>query len=495
MFIYILRIVIQFVGRSFFIYFLGAKYLGLNGLFTNILSFLSLAELGIGSSIIYSLYKPLAQKDESKVKALMNLYKKTYEFIGIFIGIVGVLIIPLLPLFIKNSTDIPHMYRYYVLFLLNSVLSYFFTYKRSLAIADQKNYLVAINDFAFLFFMNIVQVIALYFYSNFTLFLIVQILFTLFSNINISRTVDKRYSYLKEKDVVSLDKQTKDEVKKNVIGNMSSKIGGVIVMGTDNILISTFVNLTAVGIYSNYSLIVTSVQNLCKQITNSITASVGNFAVSNKKKDSFELFKKHFFINHSLIFFSSILLLTLMNPFISLWVGAKYMLPMSTTILIVLNYSVQVYRNTSFVFIESFGLYWSQRKKPIIEAGVNLLLSLLLLIVFDMGINGILIGTIGSSLGFVIWYEAFIIYKTVFEKRFIHFFLTFWRSFIELIISAIVVFLLNEYLANGGSTFLQFITKTLITIVTTSILYLLLYFRREEFTFIKKILFRYILKK
>ncbi|HCR2429300.1 TPA: transporter, partial [Enterococcus faecium] len=296
-------------------------------------------------------------------------------------------------------------------------------------------------------------------------------------------------------DVVSLDKQTKDEVKKNVIGNMSSKIGGVIVMGTDNILISTFVNLTAVGIYSNYSLIVTSVQNLCKQITNSITASVGNFAVSNKKKDSFELFKKHFFINHSLIFFSSILLLTLMNPFISLWVGAKYMLPMSTTILIVLNYSVQVYRNTSFVFIESFGLYWSQRKKPIIEAGVNLLLSLLLLIVFDMGINGVLIGTIGSSLGFVIWYEAFIIYKTVFEKRFIHFFLTFWRSFIELIISAIVVFLLNEYLANGGSTFLQFITKTLITIVTTSILYLLLYFRREEFTFIKKILFRYILKK
>ncbi|EMF0473623.1 transporter, partial [Enterococcus faecium] len=234
MFIYILRIVIQFVGRSFFIYFLGAKYLGLNGLFTNILSFLSLAELGIGSSIIYSLYKPLAQKDESKVKALMNLYKKTYEFIGIFIGIVGVLIIPLLPLFIKNSTDIPHMYRYYVLFLLNSVLSYFFTYKRSLAIADQKNYLVAINDFAFLFFMNIVQVIALYFYSNFTLFLIVQILFTLFSNINISRTVDKRYSYLKEKDVISLDKQTKDEVKKNVIGNMSSKIGGVIVMGTDN---------------------------------------------------------------------------------------------------------------------------------------------------------------------------------------------------------------------------------------------------------------------
>ncbi|BDP49458.1 sugar translocase [Enterococcus faecium] len=497
MFIYILRIVIQFVGRSFFIYFLGAKYLGLNGLFTNILSFLSLAELGIGSSIIYSLYKPLAQKDESKVKALMNLYKKTYEFIGIFIGIVGVLIIPLLPLFIKNSTDIPHMYRYYVLFLLNSVLSYFFTYKRSLAIADQKNYLVAINDFAFLFFMNIVQVIALYFRHRIRIGFLVQILFTLFSNINISRTVDKRYSYLKEKDVVSLDKQTKDEVKKNVKGilPLHSKIGGVIVMGTDNILISTFVNLTAVGIYSNYSLIVTSVQNLCKQITNSITASVGNFAVSNKKKDSFELFKKHFFINHSLIFFSSILLLTLMNPFISLWVGAKYMLPMSTTILIVLNYSVQVYRNTSFVFIESFGLYWSQRKKPIIEAGVNLLLSLLLLIVFDMGINGVLIGTIGSSLGFVIWYEAFIIYKTVFEKRFIHFFLTFWRSFIELIISAIVVFLLNEYLANGGSTFLQFITKTLITIVTELIAKIILAIFSNKFYLEKRRNFRYILKK
>ncbi|AKX86564.1 polysaccharide biosynthesis protein, putative [Enterococcus durans IPLA 655] len=492
MIIYILRLVIQFAGRSFFIYFLGAKYLGLNGLFTNILSFLSLAELGIGTSIIYSLYRPLAIKDQDRILALMKLYKKTYEFIGIFIGIIGVLIIPILPLFIKNSADIPYMYQYYILFLLNSVLSYFFTYKRSLAIADQKNYLVAINDFIFLFFMNVIQIISLYLYSSFTIFLVLQIIFTLLSNINISRIVDKQYPYLKNKNVSKLEDETKEEIKKNVIGNMSSKIGGVVVMGTDNILISAFVSLTAVGVYSNYSLIIVSVQNLCKQVTNSITASIGNFAVSRQKKDSYDLFKKHFFVNQTLIFFSSIFLLVLINPFISWWVGGKFVLPLSTTILIVLNYSVQVYRNTSFVFIESFGLYWLQRKKPIIEASVNLILSLILLMVFHMGIDGVLIGTLCSSLGFVIWYESFLIYKSVFQKKYMDFIFLFLRSFLELVTSATVIFLVNFYFINEGNIFGQFVAKFLVTFFLTSIIYLLLYFRRDEFKFIKNILFKFI---
>lgn len=323
MFIYILRLLIQFVARSFFIHYLGAEYLGLNGLFSNILSFLSLAELGIGTSIVFSLYKPLAENDEKHIVSLMRLYKKAYELIGIAIGIIGLIIIPLLPFIIKDSNNIEmtNVYLYYILFLTNSVVSYFFTYKRSLIIADQKNYLVALNDFVFLFVLNVIQIICLYLFKNFTIFLVTQIIFTLIGNISISIITDRKYPFLKKVSPDKIEPELKQEIKKNVIGNMSSKLGGVIVMGTDNILISGFVGLTAVGIYSNYSLIIVSIQNLCKQITNSITASLGNFAVSGDSKRANQLYDNHLFVNHTLIYFFSTIMFNVINPFVSLWLG------------------------------------------------------------------------------------------------------------------------------------------------------------------------------
>ncbi|EOH87787.1 lipopolysaccharide biosynthesis protein [Enterococcus pallens] len=484
MLVYIFRLIIQFVSRSFFIHFLGAKYLGLNGLFTNILSFLSLAELGIGTSIIYSLYKPLSQSDQPKISALMNLYKKAYERIGLFVGLLGLILIPFLHFLINDNIEISKVYTYYILFLLNSSISYFFTYKRSLIIADQKNYINSINDLFFLLVMNVLQVVSLYFYSSFTLFLIIQIFATFISNLSISRIVDKRYPYLKNTQTSKLDSETREEIKKNIIGNVSSKIGGVIVMGTDNILISSFVSLTAVGIYSNYSLITVSIQNLCKQVTNSVTASIGNFATSANKDKAYGLFKKHFFINHSLVYFTTIVLVSTINPFIDLWVGSDYILSGFTTSLICLNYSIQVYRNTGFVFIESFGLYWFQRKKPILEAGLNLFISLLLLIVFDLGINGVLIGTIVSSLGFVIWYEAYVIYKHVFEKNFLDFVVLFLRYFFELIFSVIITVTVGRGIAQNFSGLIGLFFNGTIGFTISLLIYFILYRNREEFRFI-----------
>ena len=193
-----------------------------------------------------------------------------------------------------------------------------------------------------------------------------------------------------------LDKETITEIRKNVIGNVSSKIGGVIVMG-------------------RITLISSCVQNLCKQVTNSITASIGNYAATNERSKGYELFKKHFFVNHTLIFFSTVILFNVLNDFIVWWLGDTFVLTEMATILVIVNYAIQVYRNTGFVFIESYGLYWYQRKKAIIEAFINLAVSLLLLIVFRLGITGVLLGTIISSFGFVIWYEAYIIYKHAFN--------------------------------------------------------------------------------
>lgn len=273
--IFILTIGIQFISRTIFIRFLGIEYLGLNGLFTNILSMLSLAELGVGTSIIFSLYKPLQQEDTATIKALMHLYKKIYNIIGIAIGIIGCLLIPFLPVIVGKDVGIPNIQLLYLLFLANSVFSYFFTYNRSLLNADQLGYLNVINTFAYLVVATVIQVFVLYTTGNYALYLLIQIICTVISNIDISLRVKKRYKHVFQyQEIKKLDRETIKILKQNTIGNLSNKIGSVVVLSTDNILISIFVNLAAVGRYSNYVLIVNSIKGIFNQFTNSITAAL-----------------------------------------------------------------------------------------------------------------------------------------------------------------------------------------------------------------------------
>lgn len=479
--IYVLRLVIQFVARSFFIRYLGEVYLGLNGLFTNILSLLSVAELGIGTSIIFALYKPLAVQDHEQVKSLMRLYKRAYEAIGLAIAAVGLAIMPFLKLIVNKDQHFENLYLIFLLFLANSVVSYFFTYKRSLITADQKAYIVSLNDFLFLVVTNVFQIVFLILTSNFIVYLIIQIISTIASNITISIIADRRYPYIKEKDVQKLDAGSVKEIKRNVIGNVSSKIGGQIVMGTDNILISAFVNLSAVGLYSNYTLIVNAIQNVCTQITNSITASIGNYAAERDAQSSYVLFKRHFFINHTLVFFTTTMLLTMINPFITWWVGGKYNLTFLTVVLIVANYAIQVYRNTGFAFIESFGLFWYQRTKAFIEAAINLSVSLILLGWFKLGINGVLLGTIVSSFGFVIWYEAYVVFKHAFHRNLAEFAKMLLTNMIQLAVATTIVYSVTNYALSltNLTGIVGLALRAVIALLVTVVLYAVLYWRND----------------
>ena len=175
-----LRLIMQFAIRTVFIHFLGKEFLGLNGLFTNILSLLSMAELGIGSSIVYSMYKPLAVGDQPKIRALMQLYKKAYKYIGFLVGIIGLGLIPFLKYMISSDIEMSTIYIIYILFLANSVVSYFFTYKRSMLIADQRTYVTTINDFIFLIVTTVVQILFLFLYPNYVLYLTIQNLIYLY---------------------------------------------------------------------------------------------------------------------------------------------------------------------------------------------------------------------------------------------------------------------------------------------------------------------------
>ncbi|HFX3738638.1 TPA: lipopolysaccharide biosynthesis protein [Enterococcus faecium] len=491
--IYIFNILIKFISRSVFIYFLGAEYLGLNGLFTNILSMLSLAELGIGTSIVYSLFSPIAKGDESKINSLMHLYKKIYTFIGLAIGVLGIMLVPLLPYMIGDARYIKNIYVIYFLFLLNSVSSYFFTYNRSLLIADQKSYIPVLYDFLCNCFVTIFQFISLYFYQNYIIFLCIQILGTITANVLLTFKVKKYYPYLRKFKSYSLDNETKETLKRNTIGNLSSKIGSVVVNGTDNIFISSFVGISTVGIYSNYILIVNSIRGLCGQITNSITSSIGNVAVDKDDHLSIKVFERHNFVNFTLTYYSSIILIATINPFIDFWVGPKYKLSPITVFFIILNFVILMMRNSSIVFIEAFGLAWQQRWKSVIEAVLNIVFSFFFLLVFKLGINGVLFATTVSSLMTVCWIEPYVVYKYGLHSSIYNYIKIISKQLVTLAIAATIIFFVitGRFSSNLTGILLYATTSFLVG----TIIYLLVYFKSPELRFFYVTLINIVRKK
>ena len=229
-------IIISFFSRMVFVRILSAEYLGLNGLFTNILSILSLAELGVGPAIVYSMYKPLAEKNEYKLKALMSLYRKAYITIGIVIAVIGLTFTPFLDFFIKDIPNIPNIKLIYLMFVANSSISYFFSYKRSLIIAGQKRYIATFYRYSFYFLLNIAQIIALLLTKNYILYLGLQIISTFLENVCVSNKADRLYPFIKTKGDERLDKAEKYTIVRNVKAMIFHKVGGTVINGIDNLL-------------------------------------------------------------------------------------------------------------------------------------------------------------------------------------------------------------------------------------------------------------------
>lgn len=487
-FIYIIRLILGFVSRSVFIEYLGAKYLGLNGLFTNILGFLSLAELGIGTSITYELYKPLANQDYDLLKSFLNLYRKAYNIIGVVIGVIGIGIIPFLPYILNDGVNMPHVYIYYLLFLANSVVSYFFTYKRSLLNADQKNYLTAVNDFVFYVITVGVQIGILIWTKNFMLYLIIQIVATLISNFSISAVVNYQYKELKTAKASTLLAEVKHKLFKNVIGNMASPIGTAIVTGTDNILISKFIGLTAVGVYSNYTLIINAVRSLIQQVTGSITASIGNLIVLEGRDKVYGVFKKYVFINSSFCFVGGVGIFALINPFISFWIGKHYLLPMRTVFLLTLYLIMSIYQITIRNYLAAYGLFWQQRWKSIIESVINIFFSLLFLMQFHWGMDGVILGNIMSSVLVIIWFEPYILFRYGLKRSALNYAFGTLFFYIRLICSMLLLNFVRESIEPSKMTFLALVKLIFSCGCMLIVLYLLLFGWDKSFrSLIKKL--------
>ncbi len=431
----LVHILCQFISRTVIIKVLAIEYVGLSGLFSNVLMMLSLAELGIGEAIIFSMYGPIARGEKDNIGAIMAFYKKVYITVGLFVMFAGLAITPWIGVFIKEMPNIPEIYWIYALYVINSSVSYFFSYKAAFLTANQNNYLVVVNNGLWEIGMVAVQVAILFATQNYIAYMIVGIVFVLAQNISISTIADRRYPYLKARgeakdgEVVQsaetaattnskpgkIPKEIFDQIKKNTAAMVFHKIGYIIVFATDNLILSKFVGLVSVGIYANYCTLTNAVTLFISKFFNAISASIGNLAATETVEKQEETLFKVFFINFWLYTFCCCCLFNLMNPFIAdIWIGDEFLFGEAIVLLIVIKIYFSGMRGAAQTFKNAKGLYWQNRYMPIYESLINLAASLVL--VYNFGVAGVLLGTIISSVLTCVWIEPHVLYKYGFEK-------------------------------------------------------------------------------
>lgn len=484
----VLTVVLNFAVKTVFIKMLNDEYLGFNGLFTNIITMLSLADLGIGIAIPYSLYKPLAKKDEHKINVLMNFYKKVYTIIGIAVLLIGLSLTPFLGLIIKDiPKNVPHLSLIYILFVIHSASSYFFVYKKFLIDSDQKGYITSRIIFTFSTLLSIIQIILLVTTKNYILFLLSSIILVIIQNIYISSKANKLYPFIKNKTDEKLEKEDMEGIKKNVSSLFIYKVGTVIMNGTDNIIISKFIGLIIVGFYSNYVLIINSITTVLNQIFNAITSSIGNLVVTTNKKRSKEVYDNLNFANFWLYALFGVCIIVLINPFINIWIGKKYVMGFSIVFLLVLNFYVLGMQSVTNSFRNAYGLFWIAKYRPIIMVIINIVISVVL--VQFIGIEGVLIGTLISRLLTTAWLDPYIVHKYGFEISPKSYYVDYLKYLVIFIAISIILNYFVSMVAINNIFILILIA--ILVVISVNVILVLLFFKTSEFNYfydkIKKI--------
>lgn len=478
-------IIIRFISRSVFIHILGTTLLGVNGLYTNILTVLSFAELGIGTAMNYSLYEPIAKNDIEKLKALMSLYRKAYFRIACIVSIVGLSIIPFLKYIITDPGSISsnELILYYLIFLFNTVSTYFVSYKYSLANANQEGYIQTNIHTLTVIITTIVQIISLYIFRSFLIFLLIQALIGLIEKIFISSYFNKKYRFLKEKDIVEVSNKDKEILKFNVKALIFHKIGEVGVHQTDNIIISSFINVTTVGLVSNYTLIITSIKTFIGIFFNSIIGGLGNLIATEDIERQLSIFKVYRFLGFWLYGFSSVAFYTLLPPFINIWVGEELVLSNLITSLIIIDFYLTGERGVSNNFKTAAGFFNDDKYVPFIQAIVNLLISIFL--VRQLGLVGVYFGTIIASL-IPMAIKPYVIYRIIFNENILEYF----KDSVKYISATLLAILVIDFLKNliySNSFWFNFSFQIILVLILTNFLFYILFRKTEELKYIKEI--------
>lgn len=473
-------IVMGYVLRIVFTHTLSASYVGINGLFMDILNILSLSEMGLETAISYALYRPIADNDIEKQKSVMRLFRRFYNTVAVVVFGLGLLVIPFMDVLVKNQQEVGHITFIYILYLVNTSLSYMLVYKKTMMDAHQLMYIGTVYKTTSWAVQDVVQIIFLVTTHNFYIYLFVNIATTLISNILISKKADSLYPFLREHDAKPLPKEEMGANFRNIRAMLMHRLGNVAVNNTDNLILSSVVGIMSVGCYSNYYLVIASVQQVLTGCFQGITASVGNLSVTSDAKKVREVFKSVFFVTHWLYTFAAICLFELLNPFVELSFGKQYVFAEEIVLVLCINFFLTGMRKAALVFRDSIGLFWFDRHNAVITAVLNLVISIIL--AKRLGTIGVFMGTTISMLMTTIWVEPYVLYKHHFKAPVSEYFIRYAAYVIE----AAAVWFVTDMICSHitGGCIYEIIVRGIICVIVPNIIICVIHYRTPEFGFV-----------
>ena len=411
----IYQILVPFLMRTAMIYLMGVQYLGLNSLFTSVLQVLNLAELGVGSAMVYSMYKPIAEDDDTTICALMKLYRTYYRVIGLVIAVVGCALTPFIPFLIKS--DVPAGINIYILYLLNlgaTVLSYWlFSYKNSILQAHQRADVVSKVAIITNTIQYGLQILVLLAFHNYYIYVIVALATQALTNVATALCANKLYPQFKPRG--SVDKAQVQRINQRIRDLFTSKIGSIIYDSADTIVISAFLGLIVLAVYQNYFYILNSISGLITVVFSACTAGIGNSIVVESKEKNYQDLKKFTFIITWIAGFCSVCLLCIYQPFMELWVGKDLMLSLSAVGCFVVYFFVRQFNALFNLYKDASGMWHEDRLRPLTAALTNLALNLIL--VQFIGIYGILLSTVLAIICVGMPWLLHNLFTVIFEKQ------------------------------------------------------------------------------
>ena len=490
--VYFVNILFTLITQGIIIKILGIEYNGINGLFTNVITMLSIAELGIGTTIIYKLYEPVSQQNYNKINAWLKFYKICYRWIAFSVLIFGLMLIPFIPLIVGKISISENIICLYLIYLIDCVCSYIMTYKRSLLYADQKNYIINFVHVAYIIFMNITQILILYFTKNYLIYLFVKIIYRLIENIVLTSLVNKQYPYVLNNSE-SLSKEEKKDIFIRIKAIFLQKISFVINKGIDNIIISIFLGIHMVGYYTNYNTMVLALSNIVYQIISSMMASVGNLLTEKNINNNYYFYKRINMMNSFLTGLFVVLLISCASQFIEIWIGKQYILSES----ILISFCIYLYsdsiRRSITIFKDAAGICKEDKYMYVIMAIINLVASIVLCKLF--GVSGVILGTAISYLFLIIYSYPKYIYIPLFNKKYSNYLKDNINYIFLIILSSVSCFILKRLLFINNPL-IGLCLYSLISIFVFVFLFILFFHRTEEFQYFlllfKKVIFKVI---
>ena len=481
---YILNTILGFACRMVFVRCLSADYLGVNGLFTNILTMLSLTELGIGSAIGYALYKPLAENDEEKIASLVKFYQRAYHIIGIVVACVGLALMPFLNIIIQEKPAISEsIYLLYLINLFNTASTYFFSYRSSLLVVAQQNYIVSGLNYIITILQSILQSLFLVITHNYLGYLMIQTAGTFIYNVTISTIAGKRFPFIKAKNIRPLPREERQSLFNNIRDLTIYKISGLLVNSTDNILITFFKGLATTGVASNYTLLVNTLNSLLNQVFNGLTASVGNHNATESDEKKFEMFSFLNLMNFWIFGWAALGIVFCSTDLVRLCFGNEYVLSISIPLVMALNFYTVGLQNAVWTYKQTMGLFHYGRFLQIITAILNIVFSVIL--GYKCGVFGILFATFLARLFTNLWYDPYAVFVYGFGKSPMLYLVKYIQYLVVLGIAAGVCYIVLTPI--HMPIFAQIILKILLCSIICNMIFYIIFRKTQEFQKVKEI--------